>query len=339
MIISKTPFRISFFGGGTDYPIWYRENGGAVLSTTIDKYCYISCRFLPPFFNYKYVIRYSLREETKEVSEIKHPSVRECLKFLNIKEGIEMVYAADVPALSGIGSSSSFTVGFLNCLYGLIGKTVTKKQLALDAIHIERDLIGESVGSQDQTAAAFGGFNKITFGGGKEIQVQPIIMTRQKLDLLQNHLILFFTGISRQASQIAAEQIKKTPSKNNELKTMQRMVDEAINILDGNPERIKDFGKLLHETWLLKRSLTDLISTSKIDEVYDTALRAGALGGKLCGAGGGGFILFFAPPEVQPQIRESLRDLLYVPFRFENSGSQIIFNDRQGLNQLNNKKF
>lgn len=326
MVISRTPFRISFFGGGTDYPIWYEENGGAVLSTTINKYCYITTRYLPPFFDYKYRIRYTLREETQSVSEIKHPSVRECLKFLNINRGIEMVHTADIPALSGIGSSSAFTVGFLNSLYALKGQIITKRQLALDAIHVEQDLIKENVGSQDQTVVAFGGFNKIDFGGKRKISVQPISIGQEKLNLLQNHLMLFFTGFSRNASDIAGEQIKKTPSKQQELRVMREMVDEAVNILNSGSDKIEDFGKLLHETWKIKRSLTDRISNDRIDNIYETGLQAGALGGKLCGAGGGGFILFFVPPEKQDNVKKSL-NLLYVPFRFENLGSQIIFHN------------
>ena len=326
MIISRTPFRISFFGGGTDYPAWYMENGGAVLSTTIDKYCYINCRYLPPFFAYNYLIRYVLREETKTIAKIKHPSVKECLKFLNINRGIEMVHTADIPALSGIGSSSAFTVGFLNSLYALKGQMITKRQLASDAIHVEQDLIKENVGSQDQTAAAFGGFNKIDFGGKEKILVQPITINEEKLNLLQDHLMLFFTGYSRNASDIAAEQIKQTPSKDKELRVMREMVDEAINILNGSPDGIYDFGRLLNETWQLKRSLTHLISNNQIDDIYEQALKAGAIGGKLCGAGGGGFILFFVPPEKQKNVKDSLK-LLHVPFRFENLGSQIIFHN------------
>ena len=326
MIISRTPFRISFFGGGTDYPAWYMENGGAVLSTTIDKYCYINCRYLPPFFAYNYLIRYVLREETKTIAKIKHPSVKECLKFLNINRGIEMVHTADIPALSGIGSSSAFTVGFLNSLYALKGQMITKRQLASDAIHVEQDLIKENVGSQDQTAAAFGGFNKIDFGGKEKILVQPITINEEKLNLLQDHLMLFFTGYSRNASDIAAEQIKQTPSKDKELRVMREMVDEAIDILNGSPDDIYDFGRLLNETWQLKRSLTHLVSNNQIDDIYGQALKAGAIGGKLCGAGGGGFILFFVPPEKQKNVKDSLK-LLHVPFRFENLGSQIIFHN------------
>mgnify|MGYP001415205352 CR=1 FL=1 len=332
MIISRTPFRISFFGGGTDYPAWYEEHGGAVLSTTIDKYSYISCRYLPPFFKYKNLIRYYIREETGSIVDIKHPSVRECLNYLNIKKGIEMSHTGDVPARSGIGSSSAFTVGFLNSLYALEGKIVDKKKLALDAIHVEQNLIKENVGSQDQTVAAFGGFNKIEFGGPEKICVRPITISEEKLNFLQDHLLFFFTGLSRDASEIAKEQIKKTPSKRKELTVMRDQVDEAVKILNGKLENIKDFGKLLNEAWKLKRSLTNLISNSTIDKIYETAIKEGALGGKLCGAGGGGFILFFAEPEVQPQIKEKLKDFLHVPFRFEALGSQIIFNAPQKIN-------
>lgn len=325
MIISRTPFRISFFGGGTDYPVWYKENGGSVLSTSINKYCYISTRHLPPFFDYKYRIRYSSREETNAISEIQHPSVRECLNFLNVDSGLEMVHTSDLPALSGIASSSAFTVGFLNSLYALSGKMVSKKQLAMDAIHVEQDLIKENVGSQDQVAVAMGGLNRIDFDRTGEISVRPIVIDQKKLDLFQDHLMLFFTGFSRRASDIAGEQIKKTPDKKKELETMHAMVDEAVNILNGNPDNLADFGKLLDETWKIKRGLTNMISNDSIDRIYSAGREAGALGGKLCGAGGGGFMLFFAPPEYQLRIRESLKDFLHVPFRFDTSGSQIIF--------------
>ena len=329
MIISRTPFRVSFFGGGTDYPVWYEKNGGAVLSATIDKYCYITTRFLPQFFNFKYRIRYTTREEVRDISEIAHPSVRECLKFLNINNGVEMIHTGDLPAQSGTGSSSAFTVGFLNSLYALSGRMATKRQLALDAIHVEQDLIRENVGSQDQTSAAFGGFNKIEFGGERKIFVQPITIGPEKINMLQSHLMLFFTGFSRTASDIAREQIKQTPSKEKELTIMKPMDDEAVNILNGN--RISDFGRLLDESWKIKRGLTDRISNSQIDNIYDAGIRAGALGGKLCGAGGGGFILFFAPPENQSRIKEALNGFLSVPFHFESLGSQIIFHNVQDM--------
>ncbi len=325
MIISRTPFRISFFGGGTDYPAFYEENGGAVLSTSINKYCYVLCRYLPPFFDYKYVIRYRKREETQNISEIQHPSVRECLNFVNFDRGVEIHHNADLPAMSGLGSSSAFTVGLLNALYAMKGKMTTKRQLALDAIHVEQDRIKENVGSQDQTITAFGGFNKIEFGGRQKITVYPIIIDQDKLDSLQSHLMLFFTGFPRNASDIAGELIRKTPEKKRELKAMMGMVEEALSILNGSQDRLIDFGKLLHETWQIKRSLTPHITNSFIDEVYEAAMGAGALGGKLLGAGGGGFILFFVNPELQHNVKEKLGKLLYVPFRFENLGSQIIY--------------
>ncbi|HOG18386.1 MAG TPA: hypothetical protein PLB96_13675 [Syntrophales bacterium] len=325
MIISRTPFRISFFGGGTDYPVWYRENGGAVLSTSINKYCYVVCRYLPPFFDYKFRIRYTKREETNSIAEIKHPSVRECLSYLGFEKGIEIQHNADLPAMSGLGSSSTFTVGLLHALYALKGKMTTKRQLALDAIHIEQERIGENVGSQDQTVAAFGGLNKIEFGGYQEITVRPIIVEQEKINQLQERLMLFFTGFPRNASEIAGEQIRRTAEKANELKKMMELVRESLNILNRDAEGFDDFGRLLHEQWLIKRSMTDLISNDQIDEIYQAGRDAGALGGKLLGAGGGGFILFFARTEDQTRIKERLHKLLHVPFTFENIGSQIIY--------------
>lgn len=324
MIITKTPFRISFFGGGTDYPGWYKENKGAVLATTIDKYCYISCRYLPPFFYYKSRIVYAKAEHINEISEIVHPSVRECLRFMDINEGLEIHHDGDLPARTGLGSSSSFTVGFLNTLYALKGKVVSKIKLALDAIYVEQELIKENVGSQDQVLAAFGGFNLIEFGGIDHVRVHPITLNFDKLDLLQNHLMLFFTGFSRNASEIAEEQIRNIQNRKRELELMFQMVKRAVDILNNNDD-IEDFGKLLHENWKFKKSLSNKISNSVVDDMYDTAIRAGAIGGKLLGAGGGGFMLFFAKPETHPIIIEKLSNLLYVPFGFENSGSQVIY--------------
>ena len=324
MIISRTPFRISFFGGGTDYPVWYKHNGGTVLNTTINKYCYISARFLPPFFEYKYRIRYTLREEVQKLSEIKHPSVRECLNYMRIDQGIEMVHTSDLPARSGIGSSSSFTVGFLNALYALSGRMVGKRNLAASAIYIEQDILGENVGSQDQVAAAFGGLNKIEFNGKENFFVQPVTVDQKRITELQNHLQLFFTGFPRTASEVASEQIQNTAEKTTELRTMKQMVDEAIDILSSHERNIEDFGKLLNESWKLKRSLSSRVTTNEIDQMYATALEAGAIGGKLCGVGGGGFMLLFVPPRKQRLVRQALKQLLYVPFRFETLGSQII---------------
>ncbi len=325
MIISRTPFRISFFGGGTDYPVWYKENEGAVISASINKYCYITCRYLPPFFGYKYRIVYSQREAVYELNEIKHHSVRECLRFMDLANGVEVHHDGDLPARTGLGSSSSFTVGLLNALYALKGKMVTKKQLAMDAIKVEQEMIKENVGSQDQTIAAFGGFNKITFGRNYNIEVQPITLDFDKSTHFQKHLMLFFTGFSRTASEIAGEQIKETANKTKELKAMHAMVEAAADILNQSRDNFDAFGKLLNEAWKIKRSLTSKISTPFVDEIYETALRAGASGGKLLGAGGGGFILFFVKPERQAKVRAALRKLLYVPFGFDTLGSQIIY--------------
>ena len=329
MIITRTPFRISFFGGGTDYPVFYKEHGGVVLSSSINKYCYINCRYLPPFFDYKYRIRYAKREETKSISQIQHPTVRECLKLFNFDKGIEMVHTSDIPARSGVGSSSSFTVGFLNALYALQGKLTTKRHLAREAIYVEQTMANESVGSQDQVVAAFGGLNKIEFGGEREFFVHPMTISEEKKSILQDNLLLFFTGFPRTASDIAGEQIKITPQKTKELNKMKRFVYEACSVLNGSSNDMNDFGKLLHESWMIKKELTDIISNSAIDDIYETALSVGALGGKLCGAGGGGFILFYVPLENQQKVKEKLKGLLHVPFIFDNLGSQIIMYSTQ----------
>jgi len=328
MIISRTPFRISFFGGGTDYPVWYKHHKGAILATSINKYCYITCRFLPPFFEHKYRVVYSVVENTKKISEIKHPAVRETLKYMKIKRGVELHHDGDLPARAGLGTSSSFTVGLINALHALQGKMITKRQLALDAINVEQNMIKENVGSQDQITAAFGGFNKIEFDVDEEFKIYPVTIKNNRLKLLQDHMMLFFTGFSRTASKIAQEQIKKTPEREKELKRMAEMVDEAINILNESSSDLNDFGRLLHETWMIKRKLTSKITNDTIDKIYDKAIKAGAIGGKLLGAGGGGFILFFVNPSDQKKIKDSLKNLLYVPFRFENLGSQIIYYTR-----------
>lgn len=325
MIISRAPFRISFFGGGTDYPVWYQKHGGAVLSTTINKYNYLICRYLPPFFKYKYVIGYRIREETETIAEIQHPSVRECLNFVNLDRGVEIQHNADLPARMGLGSSSTFTVGLLHALHALKGKMVTKRQLALEAIHLEQDIIRENVGSQDQTAAAFGGFNKIIFGGQQQIQVEPLTLDTGYLDFLRSHLMLFFTYFTRTASDIAEEQIKNTPKRGKDIERMLAMVNQAIAILNSGTSNLDDFGRLMHESWMLKRNLTSSITNPDIDDIYRTALEAGALGGKLLGAGGGGCMLFFVRPQAQASVRKALSRLLHIPFKFENLGSQIIY--------------
>jgi D-glycero-alpha-D-manno-heptose-7-phosphate kinase len=325
MIISRTPFRISFFGGGTDYPAWCKDNPGASLATTIDKYCYITTDYLPPFFECKYRIVYSKREMVKKLSEIDHPSVRESLKFLNIKRGVSIQHVGDLPARAGIGSSSAFTVGLLNSLYALKGKIVTKRQLAMDAIEVEQDWIKENVGYQDQVITSFGGLNKIEFNkGGKNIEIIPMTFSNEKIDFFQKHLMLFFTGFTRTASEIASEQIKKIPQNKKELKVMYEMVQHSIDLLNDN-DSFDSFGRLLHESWEIKRTLSSKISTPVIDDIYQSARRAGAIGGKLLGAGGGGFLLFFVKPESQPKVKAKLKNLLHVPFKFDDLGSQIIY--------------
>lgn len=323
MIITRTPFRISFFGGGTDFPEWYKRNGGAVLSTTIDKYCYISVRKLPPFFEYKHRIVYSKYEQVNSIDEIVHPSVRETLRFLDIKDGLEIHHDGDLPARSGLGSSSAFTVGLLHALYGLKGKLISKKRLALEAIHIEQNLIKENVGSQDQVAAAYGGLNKIEFRDG-EIEVRPIPLPKERLEDLQNHLALFFSGFSRNASQIEAEKIRQINKLDSELKELHQMVDEAVKILNGE-NALVEFGLLLDEAWQIKKRLAGKVSNSFLDHIYEIAKKNGAIGGKALGAGGGGFILFFVKPEDRQRLLEALNFLLHVPFRFESLGSQIIY--------------
>ncbi len=323
MIISRTPFRVSFFGGGTDYNGWFNDHKGAVLATTIDKYCYITCRYLPAFFEHKSRIIYSKIEHVHTIDEIDHPSVRECLRFLDIQEGIEIHHDGDLPARTGLGSSSAFTVGLLNSLYALKGQIITKERLAKESIHVEQDMIKENVGCQDQMLAAYGGFNYIEFGGQHHLRVQPVTLSMAKMQILQDHLMLYFTGFSRTASQIAEHQIKNIPNKTPELNRMFEMVNEARHILNGDD--ISLFGKLLDESWQLKRSLSDKISTGMIDDLYSAARRAGAIGGKLLGAGGGGFVLLFVEPAHKHKVRAALKNLLEVPIKFENSGSQIIF--------------
>ncbi len=323
MIITRTPFRISFFGGGTDYPAWYRENGGAVLGTTIDKYCYVSLRHLPPFFEHRIRVVYSAIELATHIDQIKHPSVRECLRFTKSLSGIEIHHDADLPARAGIGSSSAFTVSLLSALQALQGKMVTKRELVKQAIHVEQNCIKEHVGSQDQTLTAYGGLNLVQFHQNDEIGVTPLPLSARRLNEFQDHLMMFFTGISRTASTVAEKVITELSKKHDSLKTMRAMVDEAMSILTGDSD-ISEIGKLLHEAWVLKRGISPAISSDEIDSLYEKARQAGALGGKLLGAGGGGFLLIFARPEDQPYVRRALNHLLYVPFRFENQGSHIL---------------
>lgn len=324
MVITRTPFRISFFGGGTDYPAWYREHGGSVLAAAIDKYCYISCRYLPPFFEHKHRIVYSSIENVKKIEEIQHPSVRATLGWSGCEKGLEIHHDGDLPARSGLGSSSSFTVGLVNALAAMEGKYVSKEGLAENSIHIEQNLIKENVGSQDQITAAFGGFNRIEFTVNDTFQVSPVILAKDRLQELQSHLMLFFTGFTRFASEIAKDKIKNLKNRSSELKCMGQMVDESIKILQNKNNPINDFGKLLHEGWMNKRKLSDKVSTPEIDAIYEGGMSAGALGGKLLGAGGGGFILLFVKPELQGRVRERLKHLVYAPIEFDFSGSRVM---------------
>lgn len=324
MIISKTPFRISFFGGGTDYPAWFEKCGGAVLSTTIDKYCYISMRYLPPFFEHKHRIVYSMVENVRSGGQIKHPVVRALLEYFKINKGVEIHHDGDLPARSGLGSSSSFTVGMLNSIYALQGRIISKTQLAKEAIHIERVVLKENVGSQDQIAVAHGGFNRIIFHNDHNFRIEAMTLPKEKVSQLQAHLMLIFTGFSRFASDIAAEQIRNTRKKEKELDKMRQSVDHAVDILNGG-RNIIEFGKLLHKSWQIKKQLSKKISNPEIDSVYEKALKNGAVGGKLLGAGGGGFMLLFVKPENRQKVSMALKDYLEVKFNFENEGSQIIY--------------
>lgn len=324
MIITSTPLRISFFGGGTDYPVWYREHGGAVLATTLDKRCYITCRRLPPFFEYHSRVSYSRVENVIRNDAIEHPSVRACLEFLGMDEGVEIHHVADLPARAGLGTSSAFTVGLLLGLYALKGQMRDKHSLAADAIHVEQDLLHEAVGAQDQVSAAHGGLNRINFNVDGSIEVNRILAAQDRVKDLEQHLALFFTGFSRTASEIAHAQVQATPQRTRELETMLQLVDEAESILASPGRSLDEFGHLLHEGWTIKRTLTEKITNSAIDEIYEAGLSAGALGGKLCGAGGGGFMMFYVSPERKEALRSRLKNLLCVPFSFSSRGSHVV---------------
>ena len=331
MIISKTPFRISFFGGGTDYPEWYHENGGSVLATTIDKYCYISCRHLPPFFEHKHRIVYSKIESVKTTEEIQHPVVRAVLSNLSITDGLEIHHDADLPARSGLGSSSSFTVGLINVLNALKGLQISKQDLAKQATYIEQEVLKETVGNQDQILAAFGGFNRIDFHPDDSFNISPVIINKDLVEQLQSHMLLFFTGLSRFSSDIARDKVSNFTNRFQELTQIKEMVDEGMSILQNPSTPIMDLGKLMHESWKLKRSLSKKVSTPQIDEIYETGIKAGAIGGKVLGAGGGGFILFFAKPENHSKIRERLKSLVHVAFHFDDVGSKIVVYEPNGF--------
>lgn len=328
MIISRTPFRISFFGGGTDYPAWYREHGGTVLGAAIDKYCYLTCRYLPPFFKHRIRVVYSHIENCQTVDEIAHPAVREVLRYLQMERGVEIHHDGDLPARSGMGSSSAFTVGLLHALYALKGQMLSKRQLAVESIQIEQEMIKETVGSQDQVLAAFGGFNHVIFSQDGEISVKPVTLSGERLRELSSHLMLFYTGIERTASDIAGSYVADADGKRSQLRIMKGLVEESLAVLNSGQD-ITAFGALLHEGWRAKRSLSAKVSNTHVDELYAHAMANGALGGKLLGAGGGGFMLLFVPPGKQSQVKEALKRFIYVPFHFDFSGSQIIFFDQE----------
>lgn len=323
MIITQTPFRMSFFGGGTDFSGFYNEHGGAVISTSFDKYCYVTVRHLPRFFDYKTHLTYSKTEQVNDVSEIQHPAIRNAMEWLGMKE-IRLTYESDLPARSGLGTSSSFAVGMLEAFYALDGKYASKRKLADDAIYLERVLCKEAGGVQDQIAASFGGFNRINFSKDG-YTVNPVIISRERKMALNDNLMLFFTGFSRFSSDIQKTTEKSMKDKTAELLKMLELVDEAENILTNENANLDEFGRLLDYTWKLKRGISSGISTDSIDEQYNRAIKAGALGGKLLGAGGGGFLLFYVPKENQESVKKALENQIYVPFKFENEGTKIIF--------------
>jgi D-glycero-alpha-D-manno-heptose-7-phosphate kinase len=325
VIISRTPFRVSLFGGGTDFPAWYRERGGLVVSAAINKYCYLNVRYLPQFFDYKYRIRYTQQEYVSTIEEIHHPSVRECIRYVGIAEGLEVQHNSDLPAMSGLGSSSAFTVGLLHALYGLRGRIVGKRQLANQAIEVEQHWIKECVGSQDQIAVAFGGVNAITFGPGDAFDLAPLTLSPAALSAMESHLLLAFTGFQRNGPDMAADQQRNAATRTSELEEIAQIAAAALELFRADALDMTAVGLLLDAQWHQKRRLSTMIATPAIMAIYEAGMRAGAVGGKLLGAGGGGFMLFVAPPERHRAIREALGTLRFVPFRVEMGGSRIIY--------------
>ncbi|MCH5193827.1 MAG: kinase [Oscillospiraceae bacterium] len=323
MIITKTPFRMSFFGGGTDMEDFFKENGGAVISTTFDKYCYVNVRHIPRFFEHKSELSYAKIERVVSTDDIQHPAIRNAMKMLDMHE-IHLSYDADLPARSGLGTSSSFAVGMLNAFYALKGKYVDKHRLAQDAIYLERVLCSEAGGWQDQIAASYGGFNRINFSAGG-FEVYPIIISPERQKQLNRNLMMFFTGFTRLSTEVHQMNNVADKSKTAQLLEMLSLVDDAEKILVDKSADIDDFGRLLDHTWRLKRQTGSKISTGSIDELYEKGLAAGALGGKLLGAGGGGFLLFYVRPEKQAAVIEAMSGLLHIPFEFEDKGTRVIY--------------
>ena len=322
MIITQTPFRMSFFGGGTDFPDYFKQYGGSVLSTTFDKYCYVNVRHLPPFFEYHNELCYSKIERVTEVSDIMHPAIREAMKYLDMHE-IRLSYEADLPARSGLGTSSSFAVGMLNAFHALKGQYADKKKLADEAIYLERTLCNEAGGIQDQIAASYGGFNRIDFDADGYV-VHPVIISPEKKELLNSNMMLFFTGFSRFSSDIQQKTKGAVMDKHTQLMEMKKLVDDAEQILTSKIADLSEFGRLLDYTWKIKRGITNEISNDSIDGIYEKAIKAGASGGKLLGAGGGGFLLFYVEQEKQEKVKSALDTLLHVPFTFENNGTRVL---------------
>ncbi|HTV26490.1 MAG TPA: GHMP kinase [Xanthobacteraceae bacterium] len=331
MIISRTPFRISLFGGGTDYPTWYREHGGAVIGTAINKYCYITVRKLPQFFEHSSRIVYSQIELVKSIQEIKHPAVRGILSEMQISDGLEIHHDADLPARSGMGSSSSFVTGLLNALYALENKMISKRELASEAIRIEQKVLNENVGSQDQLWAAYGGLNRIDFFPDDTFTVTPFILAPERRKELTQSIMIFFTGFSRYASDFAQTQIKNMNNRKSQLRTIRSMVDSAVDILLDPKAPLRELGELLHDSWRLKRELADNVSNAQIDEIYQAGRESGAIGGKLLGAGGGGFMVFLVEPEKRDHVRERLKKLIHVGIEIDSDGSKIVLYQPNGL--------
>lgn len=335
MIITKTPFRMSFFGGGTDMEEYFRENKGAVISTTIDKFCYVNVRHLPPFFDYSTELSYSKTERVKNIEEIEHPAIKNAMKMLDMHD-IRLTYEADLPARSGLGTSSSFAVGMLNAFYALKGKYANKRKLADEAIDLERNLCQEAGGWQDQIAASFGGLNRIDFDKNG-YTVKPIIISNERKKKLNDNILMFFTGFTRFSSDIQKANGKMSiEEKKNNLIKMYEMVDEAERILTDSSRNLDEFGILLNKSWQLKRQTGKAISNSAIDELYDKGIKAGALGGKLLGAGGGGFLIFYVQPEYQVNVKKAMKDLLYIPFEFETEGTTVIYYDPEDYQSFKN---
>lgn len=332
MIISKTPLRISFFGGGTDFADFFNEYGGSVISSTIDKYCYVIVRELESFFSYSSELSYSKIERVNKIEEIEHPSIKQAMKMLDI-DHVRLTYEADLPARSGLGTSSAFAVGMLNGFHTLNGGNVRKKQLADEAIHLERDLCNEIGGWQDQIAASFGGFNRINFSSN-EYTIRPIIMSPERKKELNSNLCLFFTGFTRFSSDVHKENKLDAKIKNHYLQEMLKLVDEGEEILVNPKRELDDFGKLLNKTWLLKKQTGSNITTKIIDSIYERAISTGALGGKLLGAGGGGFFLFYVNRENKQKLIDELKELIYVPFEFEEDGTKIIYNSKNSFLEI-----